>query len=111
MKDSKIIKYIYDNVYVKGDCWGEWDIYDWFDLDCSIPSVKKLVTAIMDSFERFIFQKYKFTGTRPDYETLRYIWKMEKSYMHPLNKFRQRYNYYKPLKLKCLDYEQINSRG
>ena len=109
MKDSNIIKYIYDNIYVKGEGWCEWDIYDWFELNCFVDS--KLVTAIMDSLERYIFSKYKFTRTRPDYKTIESIKKFKKSYMNPLNNFRQKNKYYKPLKLKCLNYEQINLRS
>ena len=72
-----------------------------------VLTLKKEVEIVQSlaKWKRNALSKYKFTGTRPDYETLRSIWKMEKSYMHPLNKFRQKYNYYKPLKLKCLIYE------
>ena len=109
MKDSNIIKYIYDNIYVRGEFWSELDIYDWFELNYYDNS--KLVTAIVSTLERYIFSRYKFTVTRPDYKTIESIKKFKKSYMNPLNNFRQKNRYYKPLKLKCLNYEQINLRS
>lgn len=106
MKDADVIRYIYNNVYARGEYWSEWDIYDWLDLgDEYTPKVRELVLVITETLERFIFSRYKFTGTRPDYGTLKSIWRFKKSYMHPLNKYRQKNRYYKPLKLKCLNYE------
>ncbi len=106
MKDSEIIKYIYENNYKQGECWCEWDLLDWIDFD-RVPIFLRdeLVKVLVKSFEGYILSKYKFYHIRPEYSSMREIEKQRLSYMHPLNKFRQRYRYYKLLKLRCLNYE------
>ena len=106
MKDSDIIKYIYKNNHEQGEVWCEWDFLDWIDFSI-IPELLKesLLNALVNSYEKYILINYKFPHTRPRYIEIKSIRKFRTTYMIPITKFRRKYNYYKPLKLTCLNYE------
>lgn len=106
MKDSEIIKYIYKNNYEQGEVWCEWDFLDWIDFSTIPESIKEnLLKSLVNSYEKYILINYKFYYFRPNYSTIKFFKKHRTTYMNPIVKFRQKYNYYKPLKLKCLSYE------
>lgn len=101
MKDSEIIKHIYKNNYRKDIIWCEWELLDQIDFSLTPKQfLDEFSKVLVIAYENYILMNYKFYNFRPDYASMRKIEKLKTTYMIPVTKFRQKYNYYKPLKLK-----------
>lgn len=110
MKDKDIVHYIYKKVKNK-TCWSEVDVYECFDREfinnlknqLSISKLDNLFFAVVLSVDDYYSSQILSKENRPNYQDLKKYKKSKQIYMNHINKKRQQFNFWKPLKLKTYE--------